>query len=812
MESSTPYCEASSDLDSSWKDLRFAFRALARTPLVSGVAVLILALAIGAASSLFSVLYGLLIRPLPVGDPDRLVQVHETYPTMDESYVSFPNYLAWKRESDVFEGMTAYTSRTFDLVEGGLAESVTAEIVTANFFEFLGVQPAMGRAFAEPEDGPVCLVSHRLWERLWSSDPELVGRTLKLGRLYPTVVGILPEGFERWRSPADVWIALESAPSLFPQGELSSRGYMLFSVIGRLKSGVSEDVAQASMDRLARRIASEDPKAENGVGLAPLREHLVDSNARRGVWLSMASVGLVLLIACANVSSLLLSLATVRERELAIRRALGASSFRLFRQSTFEGLLLSLSGGLLAICIAWVSTKLLDAARPPVLERFPVDVTGSVILFGLGAAVATGVLVSLSSSFHAMALAGSPDSRKRPGGESARGLLVVSQIALAFVLLVGTELLLQSLVHLRRVHQVSAPERLLQVFVSLPGERYPHAELEKQQVYRKELVEATASLAGVEAVNLATSVPAPSAGYRSSVSLDDGRRFQNGNPATRAMTPGKHAVSPGHFRILGVPLKRGRDFDESDGPDSPRVAIVNETMARLFWPGEDPLLQELRFRNDGPWYEIVGVVGDISYGSPRNRLKPEVYVSLDQQPSPAFWLLVRSRNDAGLLKKSVAERIRRVDPLVPLEQQTMAEALALSIAETRYLAWALTAFAALALILCGTGVFAVGTFSVARRTFEFGVRIALGARSADIWTLVVKRTLVLTILGVASGVGTAFLVTRFLETFLFEVERQDPAVLLAASGFLTACSLLAVLAPARRATAVDPSVALRLER
>jgi putative ABC transport system permease protein len=242
------------------------------------------------------------------------------------------------------------------------------------------------------------------------------------------------------------------------------------------------------------------------------------------------------------------------------------------------------------------------------------------------------------------------------------------------------------------------------------------------------------------------------------------------------------------------------------------VAIVNETMARLFWPGEDPLLQELRFRNDGPWYEIVGVVGDISYGSPRNRLKPEVYVSLDQQPSPAFWLLVRSRNDAGLLKKSVAERIRRVDPLVPLEQQTMAEALALSIAETRYLAWALTAFAALALILCGTGVFAVGTFSVARRTFEFGVRIALGARSADIWTLVVKRTLVLTILGVASGVGTAFLVTRFLETFLFEVERQDPAVLLAASGFLTACSLLAVLAPARRATAVDPSVALRLER
>ncbi|MGH9388205.1 MAG: ABC transporter permease, partial [Vicinamibacteria bacterium] len=232
-------------MDSSWKDLRFAARTLALSPLVSGVAVLVLALAIGAAASLFSVLYGLLIRPLPVDDPERLVLVYETYPTRDESFVSFPNYLAWKRESGVFEEMTAYTSRTFDLVEGGLAESVTAEIVTANFFDFLGVRPVTGRSFAEREEGPVCLVSHRLWERLSSSDPGLVGRTLKLGHLYPAVVGILPEEFERWRGPVDVWIALESAPSLFPQGELSSRGYLLFSVIGRLQSSVSPAVAQA---------------------------------------------------------------------------------------------------------------------------------------------------------------------------------------------------------------------------------------------------------------------------------------------------------------------------------------------------------------------------------------------------------------------------------------------------------------------------------------------------------------------------------------------------------------------------------------
>jgi predicted permease len=353
---------------------------------------------------------------------------------------------------------------------------------------------------------------------------------------------------------------------------------------------------------------------------------------------------------------------------------------------------------------------------------------------------------------------------------------------------------------------------LLQVFVSLPGDRYPFSDLEKQQVYRKELVEATASLPGVEAVNLASSVPAPSAGYGSSIWLPDGRRFLNGDPAARSMSPGKHAVSRGHFRVLGLPLRRGRDFDESDGPDSHKVAIVNETMARLLWPGEDPLLHKVRLRSDGPWHEIVGIVGDIPYGSPRNRVKPEVYLSLYQQPAPAFWLLVKTRNDAGLLKKSVAERIRRVDPLVPLEQQTMEEALALSIAETRYLTWALTALAALALVLCGAGVFAVGSFSVARRTFEFGVRIALGARGADIWKLVLTRTLVLTTLGVALGAGGSFLVTRFLESFLYEVERNDPTVLLAASTLLLACSLAAVWAPARRATSVDPSVVLRLER
>lgn len=499
-------------MDSLWNDLRFAGRALARAPLVSGVAVLILALALGAASSIFSVLYGLLIRPLPVADPEGLVSVYETY-RAEESYVSYPNFLAWKRES-VFESMTAYASHSFDLVEGGVAESVEAEVVTANFFDVLGVRPAVGRNFGEREDGPVCLVSHRLWERLWSADPGLVGRTLELGRIYPTVVGILPEGFERWRGTADIWISLESAPSLFARGELSSRGYMLFSVIGRLKSGVTQAVARESLERLARRIASEDSEAENGVGLVSLREHLVDPKARLGVSLSMAAVGLVLVIAWANVSSLLLSLATGRQREIAIQRALGASSYRFFRQSTCEGLLLSLSGGILAILIAWMSATLLEAVRPPALERFPVDVTGWAILFGLGAAAITGVLISVSPSFFAMrgrSLPGSVFSKTPRRGELSRAFLMVCQIALALVLLVGTGLLLQSLVHLRRVHQVNEPERLLQIALRLPGGHYPS---ERQRVYREELLEAISSLAGVETVNLATSVPTPSAGYR----------------------------------------------------------------------------------------------------------------------------------------------------------------------------------------------------------------------------------------------------------------------------------------------------------
>lgn len=280
----------------------------------------------------------------------------------------------------------------------------------------------------------------------------------------------------------------------------------------------------------------------------------------------------------------------------------------------------------------------------------------------------------------------------------------------------------------------------------------------------------------------------------------------------RAMTPGKHRVTPGHFRVLGIPLRRGRDFQESDGPDSPRVAIVNETFARVLWPGKDPLLERIRFEIDGPWHEIVGIVGDIPYGSPRSPAKPEVYVSLDQHPSSTFWLLVRAGTDAGLLKKSVTERIRGVDPLVPiLDQQTMAEALASSIAETRYLTWALTALALLAISLCAAGVFAVSNHSVSRRTLEFGVRTALGARAADIWFLVAKRTLLLTALGIAAGAVGSSLASPLVASFLFRVERRDLTVLLTAAMVLTACSVLAVLRPAQRAIAVDPSAALRHE-
>jgi putative ABC transport system permease protein len=789
------------------------------------VAVLVLALAMGANASIFSAVYGLLIRPLPVEEPDRLVVIHETYLASAEPYVSYPNFMAWRAERDVFEGMTAFTQRSFDLVKEGVAESVVSEIVTSNFFDTLGVQPILGRGFSDQEDGPVCLVSHRLWKRRWNSDAELLGKTLHLGDLYPTIIGVLPEKFERWRGSADIWLGLESAPSLFAVRELSGRGYLLFSVIGRLQTGVTLEAAQASMDRLARRIAGEDPEAENGVRLVPLREHLTDPVARRGVLLLMASVGLVLLIACANVSNLLLSLATVRQRELAIRMALGASRARLFRQCTLEGLVLSLLGGTLGLFIASASTQLLDTARPAALALFAVEVAPWVVAFQFAVAAATGVLMSLGSALHVVqrsqrdlvrSIGGTPFLpvvwQGRPRGEALRSVLVTAQVAIALVLLAGTGLMLETLVQLGRVSMVSQPERLLLVLLSLPKERYPYSDLERQEVHRRELLEEVAALPGVEDVNLATSLPAPYEERRRSVWLDDGRRFLNGDPADRPKTPGKHAVTPGHFRILGVPLERGRDFAGSDASNSPRVAIVNVAMAEALWPGEDPLRKKIRFRSNEPWHEIIGVVGDIPYGSPRNPVKPEAYVSLHQQRRTAFWLMVRSSGNAALLTKPVTARVRQVDSLVPiLEEQTMADALAESIAETRYTAWLLTVLGALALTLCAAGVFGVTSYSVARRTFEFGVRRALGARKEDIWALVIRKTVVVTAFGLGLGVAGALALTGFLESFLYEVEPDNLRILLGASAFLLGCTIAAALAPARRATTVDPAVALRYE-
>jgi putative ABC transport system permease protein len=782
----------------------------------------------GANAAIFSALYGLLIRPLPVKEPHRLVLLYETYTwggPQPQPYASYPNFEAWRAGSeDIFESMAAFSSRDFDLVERGVAESVHAEVVTANFFDLLGIGPAVGRAFERREVGPVCLVSDRLWKRRWNADPELLGKTIRLEDIYATVVGILPQGFERWHGTADIWISMASAPSLFREEELTSRRYVTLTVLARLRSGVTLEAARATMERLNRQIILEDPEADNGIALVGLREHLVDPGARRAVLLLMASVLFVLLVACANVSNLLLSLATARQKELAIRAALGASLSRLVRQSTFEGLLLSLFAGTLGLLMAWMSTRLLAVHRPPSLEPFEIDMGGWVLTFQLAMILATTLLVSWGATFEvtrrrrnlARSIAGTSFAggflSPRPTREWLGAAFIVSQISLSLVLLVGTGLMLESLARLGSVPMVREPANLLQVLLSLPQERYPFSDLRRQQVYRQELLKAVSSLPGVGAVGYATSVPMPSGGGgRRSIWLDDGRRLLNGDPATRSSAPGWHAVSPGHFLMLGAPLVRGRDFTESDAPDSPPLAIVNETMARTLW-SDDPLGKRIRFGSREPWHEVIGIVGDIPYGSPRNPVKPEAYVPLNQQPTSTFWLLLRTRNDAARLYEPLIERIREFDPLVPiLKRQTTAEALDVSLSQTRYIAFALTAFGALTLVLSAAGVFAVTAHSVARRTFEFGIRMALGARALDIWALVLRKVLVLALAGSALGTAGALVLTRFLESFLYEVERDDPTVVLLAIVFLLGCCLSAVFVPARRATSLDPSVSLRVD-
>ena len=809
------------------QDVRYGLRMLVKNPGFTAVAVITLALGIGANTAVFSVVNAVLLRPLPYKDAGRLVVVWEQNPERGwyRNIVSAANFVDWRKRNHVFTQMAAIDpQRTFNLTGGGEPEEVWGEQVTTNLFSLLGVRPVLGRDFLPEEDKPggprVVILSYGVWQRRYGGDASLVGKQISLNNDSYTVVGIMPADFyfpPFWREliRVELWV---------PGLDLSNpvRTDHADVALARLKPGVSPTQAQAEMDTIARGIQQQYPEDKGwGVGLVALREQAV-GDTRPALLVLFGAVGFVLLIACANVANLMLARATTREKEVAIRTALGAKRTRLIRQFLTESLVLAILGGALGLLLAAWSVQILVALSPKGalgLGGAGVDnvaISGGVLAFTIAAAVATGIAFGV-----APALAVSkPDLNQslKEGGRSSgdgsrrnrlRSALVVWEFALALVLLVGAGLMIKTLVRLGQVDLGFNPQNVLTMRIALLGSRYkePGAQAE----FFKQLLERMKSLPGVRWASVSRGLPVEGWNGMGFVTEENPSPPPNEEPDANYLV-----IGPDYFRVMGVPLLEGRLFTDQDTNESARVVIVNEKLARKQWPGQDPIGRRLRMdgNNNSPWLTVVGVVGNVRTQWPFPDFLSELYVPYTQYPWLLFprHLIVRTVSNPTGLATAIAHEVNALDKDQPVSDiRSLDQLVAEAVAQQRFAMVVLGAFASLALVLAAVGIYGVMAYSVTQRTHEIGLRMALGAQPGDVLSLVVGRGLILTLVGVGAGLAGALALTRFLSSLLYEVRPTDFGTFAAVSLLLIGVALLASYIPARRATKVDPMVALRYE-
>jgi len=805
-----------------WQDVRYGLRSLAKNPGFTAVAVLALALGIGANSAIFSVVNAILLRPLPYKDPDRLVMVWE-----DRSKNGYPrdtpaagNFHDWREQNQVFEGMAAVANQSFNLTGSGEPERVDGRRVSANLFQLLGVEPLHGRRFLPEEDQPgagrVVVLSHGLWQRRFGSDPQVLGSQLTLDGESHTVVGVMPADF-RFPSPEDqMWV-----PIAFNSQEAANRGRHFLQVYARLKPGVGLEQARAEMDTIAARLQQQYPNSNTNVGAAvvPLHEQLV-GDIRPALLLLLGAVGFVLLVACANVANLLLARAAARQKEIALRLALGASRARLLRQFLTESLLLALLGGASGLLLALWGVNLLRSFIPEsVSQASTVSVDSSVLAFTLLVSVLTGLVFGLAPASQTSGFnlnetlkEGGRDSAAGRRGGRVRSLLVVAEVAVSLVLLIGAGLLINSFLRLRGVDPGFRTDNLLTMKVVLPKTKYPdHA---RRSAFYTELLGRVAALPGVNSAAVTTNLPLTFKGNSMGVSIE-GRPDPGPGQRPSVVT---RVVSPDYFRTMGIGLLQGRQFGRDDRADTTSVAVVSETLARRFWPGEDPLGKRLTpgpatSTNPDDWITVVGVARDVRQFELDADPKPQMYLSYEQagffEPGD---LVVSTAVDPLGLAGAVRQAVWQVDRDQPVSDvRTMSDILSASLARQRFSTLLLALFAAVALALAAVGVYGVMSYTVARRTHEIGIRMALGARQRDVLRLAVGQALRLVAAGVAVGLAGALLLTRVMASQLYGVSATDPVTLVTITLVLVCVALLASYVPARRAARVDPLIALRYE-
>jgi len=806
------------------QDLRFAARLLMRRPGFTIIAVLSLALGIGANAAIFNVAYAVLLRPLPYFQPDRLVRLYETAPQLDHTNVAPANLRAWREQANVFSGLAAYVPIHPNLQGTTSTERIRGTLASANLFSVLGAKPLLGRAFVAGEDEPgaphVAVLSEDFWRSRFNGDAHVIGRTIKLDGDTYTVVGVMPA---RFRFPAnevnDIWAPHQINPQLAKQ-----RSSRWLRVVARLKAGVQLASARSEIGQIADRLARQypDQQRDRGVMTVPLRQDIT-GDIRPALLVLLGAAGLVLLISCANVANLLLARATDRRREVAIRVALGARRSRLIRQLLTESILLALAGAAVGLALAyWGSATLVRLAGSSIPLASDIGFDPAVFTFLAIVAVATGVVCGLVPAVRATRVDLTSDLKDGTGSgadgvsrERFRSLLVVSETALALVLLVSAGLLMRAFLNLRNTNSGMVTSNVLTMHVAASKQKY---DTSASILFYQPMLQRIRAIPGVRSAGLTSALP-----------LQESYNYGYLRIEGRSETPGdepvvqQRVVSPGYFRALGIPVLRGRAFTDRDAGaaynsgahpaagTAPAIVLINRALARQYFPNQDPIGQRIKL-GDSLWAPIVGIAGDVRESQLEAPSAPTLYLSYLQFPQNEITLVVSTTVPPTNVTPAIRAAIRSVDPGQPVyDVETMEHVVAESVSSSRFDFWLLGTFAAIALALAAAGIYGVMSYVVTQRTREIGIRMALGAQAAAVHRLIVREGMALVVGGLVLGAIVALGATRLLSSLLYGVSSTDPITFICVAILLGVIALVASYVPARRAAAVNPTISLRYE-